>query len=48
MHIGWGNESGMDYWLVQNSWSANWGMQGFFKIKFGDCQIEQYAIACSS
>lgn len=36
MHIGWGNESGMDYWLVQNSWGVNWGIQGFFKIKMGD------------
>jgi len=24
--IGWGNEGGMDYWLVTNSWSIEWGI----------------------
>jgi len=33
--IGWGVENGMKYWLCQNSWSANWGMGGLFKIRRG-------------
>jgi len=37
----------MDFWLVQNSWSANWGIQGFFKIKMGDCLIDENAFACT-
>lgn len=34
--IGWGNESGMDYWLCANSWGPAWGMQGYFKINMAD------------
>jgi len=41
--MGWGTEYGTDYWLVANSWSTNWGMDGFFKIKRGsnECGIEK-------
>jgi len=40
--MGWGNEDGTDYWLVANSWTTAWGMDGFFKIKRGvnECKIE--------
>jgi cathepsin B len=40
--IGYGVESGTDYWLVTNSWNTDWGDKGFFKIARGndECGIE--------
>jgi len=40
--LGWGVENGTPYWLVVNSWNADWGDNGFFKIKRGnnECGIE--------
>lgn len=30
--IGWGYENGLDYWLIENSFGPNWGMNGYAKI----------------
>lgn len=40
--IGWGEEGGIPYWIVANSWNTDWGEDGFFRIVRGkdECGIE--------
>jgi len=45
--IGWGVDNGTPYWTVANSWNADWGEKGFFRIIRGvnECGIEASIVA---
>ncbi|MFH1535559.1 MAG: C1 family peptidase [Patescibacteria group bacterium] len=30
------------YWIVRNSWGADWGENGYFKVGYGECNIDSY------
>ncbi len=44
--IGWGIEESKPYWIVRNSWSDEWGENGYFRIGRGNnqCEIEENVI----
>jgi len=44
--VGWGREQETDFWVIVNTWSDEWGDNGLFKIKQGDCGIDSYATGC--
>ncbi len=38
--IGWGVQDGQEYWLCANSWSTQWGDNGYFKLAMRDKDLK--------
>merc|ERR1711924_59734 len=45
--VGWGQENGVKYWKIINSWNPYWGEKGYFRIKFGEGGIDDQAVGSS-
>lgn len=45
--VGWGTEasSGMDYWIIRNSWNTDWGAAGYILMERG---VNMCCVSCEN
>jgi C1A family cysteine protease len=46
--VGYGTDSGTDYWIVKNSWGTGWGENGYIRLQKGTNQCGLNQMPCSS
>merc|ERR1719259_1344245 len=44
--VGWGEEGGVKYWTLANSWGRGWGEDGLIRVLRGEnhCQVEEFVL----
>jgi len=45
--VGFGTQAGVNFWIIKNSWSANWGESGYIRVRrgFGECGIGMQVVS---